>query len=143
MDSSFFLSLSVSLHGDMTSPPSLASFAMMFVVAVPLMALAVSLQVVIALVSRSMKEAQIYLGLLPLVPALPGMVLVFSPLHPSDAIAATPLLGQLTQFNQLVSGESIQASHLAMSAGVSLTLAGIVFLFAKSCFDKERLLFAT
>jgi sodium transport system permease protein len=138
-----FLGLSVGLHGDMTPPPPLASFAMMFLVALPLMALAVSLQVAIALVSRSMKEAQIYLGLLPLVPALPGMVLIFSPLNPSDAVAATPLLGQLTLFNQLVAGESINPSHFAMSAAVSLVLAIIVFMFARSRFEKERLLFAT
>ena len=96
----------------------------------------------IALISRSMKEAQIYLGLLPLVPALPGMVLVFSPLHVSDTIAAIPLLGQLTLFNQLVAGESVALSHVLASAGVSLTLAAVIFWFAQRQFEKERILFA-
>ena len=74
------LGLAVALQGGMTPPPSFASFAMIFVVAMPLVVVAVSTQVAIVLISRSMKEAQIYLGLLPLIPALPGMVLVFSPL---------------------------------------------------------------
>ncbi|MFP6757615.1 MAG: ABC transporter permease subunit [Alphaproteobacteria bacterium] len=137
------LGLAVGLQGDMTPPPSFASFAMIFVVAIPLMVIAVSTQVAIALISRSMKEAQIYLGLLPLIPALPGMVLVFSPLQPTDAVAAVPLLGQLTLFNQLVAGESIAAMHLLASVTVSLAFAAGIFWFAKTRFEKERLLFAT
>lgn len=136
------LGLAVGLHGGLTPPPSLGAFAMIFVVAMPLMVVAVSTQVAIALISRSMKEAQIYLGLLPLVPALPGMVLVFSPLHVSDTIAAIPLLGQLTLFNQLVAGESVALSHVLASAGVSLTLAAVIFWFAQRQFEKERILFA-
>ncbi len=136
------LGLAVGLQGDMTPPPTIARFAMIFVVAMPLMLVAVSTQVAIALISRSMKEAQIYLGLLPLIPALPGMVLVFSPLQPTDAVAAVPLLGQLTLFNQLVAGESIAASHLLASVTVSLAFAAGIFWFAKTRFEKERLLFA-
>jgi len=52
-----------------------------FVMALPLMMFAVGVQFVMATMTRSFKEAQTYLGLLPLIPAIPGMVLVFAPVQ--------------------------------------------------------------
>ena len=59
------LGLAAAAHPQVTAPPSFATFGAIFLVALPLMALAVSFQIAIALIARSMKEAQIYLGLLP------------------------------------------------------------------------------
>jgi len=136
------LGLAAAAHPGVSPPPSFGVFAAIFMVALPLMAVAVAFQMAIALVARSMKEAQIYLGLLPLIPALPGMVLVFSPLKPTDAVAAIPLLGQLTIFNQLISGDPVAMHQIVVSASVSLVLAGLLFWYAQRLFEREKLLFA-
>ncbi|MEE8222896.1 MAG: ABC transporter permease, partial [Alphaproteobacteria bacterium] len=51
-------------------------FLAMFLIGLPLMALAVAVQLIIATMTHSFKETQTYLGLLPLVPSLPGLVLI-------------------------------------------------------------------
>ena len=135
------LGIAAAAHPEVTPPPSFGVFAAVFLVALPLMAVAVAFQMAIALVARSMKEAQIYLGLLPLIPALPGMILVFSPLRPTDVIAAVPLLGQLTIFNQLIAGDPVAMHQVVMSASVSLALAGLIFWYAQRLFEREKLLF--
>ena len=135
------LGLAAAAHPGVSPPPSFGVFAAIFMVALPLMAVAVAFQIAIALVARSMKEAQIYLGLLPLIPALPGMVLVFSPLKPTDAVAAIPLLGQLTIFNQLIAGDPVAMHQIVVSASVSLVLAGVIFWYAQKLFEREKLLF--
>jgi len=135
------LGIAAAAHPAVSAPPSFGVFAAIFMVALPLMAVAVAFQMAIALVARSMKEAQIYLGLLPLIPALPGMVLVFSPLKPTDTIAAIPLLGQLTIFNQLIAGDPVATHQIVVSASVSLVLAGLIFWYAQRLFEREKLLF--
>jgi hypothetical protein len=67
--------------------------------------------------------------------------MVFSPLKPTDAVATIPLLGQLTIFNQLVAGEPVASHQVIMSAGISLLLAGLIFLYAQRLFEREKLLF--
>jgi sodium transport system permease protein len=137
------LGIVADMHPAITPPPDVAVFLVIFLIAVPLMVLAVSFQIAIALISRSMKEAQIYLGLLPLVPALPGMVMVFAPLHPTLAISAVPLMGQLAQFNQLVGGRGVTVAEIALSATVTLVLSALISWQAARLFQRERLLFAT
>ncbi|HEX9645931.1 MAG TPA: hypothetical protein VGB88_00435, partial [Alphaproteobacteria bacterium] len=119
------------------------AFLTIFAIAVPLMALAVAFQIAIALASRSMKEAQIYLGLLPLVPALPGMVMVFSPLRSTLGVASVPLMGQLAQFNQLVGGLAVPLGQIALCAAVTLALTALIFWQAVRLFQREKLLFAS
>ena len=137
------LGIVAGMHPAMTPPPTLGAFLTIFAIAVPLMALAVAFQIAIALASRSMKEAQIYLGLLPLVPALPGMVMVFSPLRPTLGVASVPLMGQLAQFNQLVGGLDVPFGQIALCAAVTLALTALIFWQAVRLFQREKLLFAS
>ena len=120
-------------------PPDWEVFAAMFLVTVPLMAIAVTLQISIAVVTRSMKEAQIYLGLLPLIPALPGMVLVFSPLAPNVYTAAVPVFGQMQLLSQLAMGDTVALSHVALASVTTLTAAALIFLLAARWFQREKM----
>ena len=56
---------------DIKVNPPLSDFVLIFLLCVPIMMLAVAVQVIIATVSRSFKETQTLLGLLPLLPSLP------------------------------------------------------------------------
>ena len=127
---------------ELAPPPGWGIMTAMFVVAIPLMLLAVSIQMAIATITRTIKEAQIYLGLLPILPALPAMALAFAPISPSPQVAVIPVLGQLVQFGRLIGG-TVPAPVEATSSAVITTLVAVLFFrFAIGSFQRERQFFA-
>lgn len=134
-----FMGAAVLSSERLVAPPGWDVFAMAFVVAVPLMMIAVALQMSVAVITRSMKEAQIYLGLLPLIPALPGMVMVFSPMNPSDLNVAVPVLGQMLLINQLVSEQALNLSHVLIATTSTTLSAALIFLLAAKWFRREKM----
>lgn len=127
----------------MAGPPSIGTFVGMYLVAIPLMALAVSIQMTIATLSRSAKEAQIYLGLLPIIPLVPGVILVFSPIHVGVVQSSVPIFGQLTLFLALIGEREFSLLHILLSAFSTLAAAALVFWFATRLFSRERMVFGT
>ena len=127
---------------ELAPPPGWTVMASMFFIALPLMLLAVSIQMAIATITRTMKEAQIYLGLLPIMPALPAMALAFAPISPSPQVAVIPVLGQLVQFGRLLSGDLPTPIEAASSAVITTLFAALVFRFAIGSFQRERQFFA-
>lgn len=134
-----FLELAVVNSATLAEPPAASVFVGIFFVAMPLMAIAVALQMMVAVITRSMKEAQIYLGLLPLVPALPGMVLVFQPVAATDTSVLVPVFGQMTLIHQMVAEQTPSLAHLSMAATVTLVAAALIFLAAVKSFRREKM----
>lgn len=134
-----FLSFAAGSAEHLTQPPSWSVFAFIIALAIPLMAIAVALQMSIAVITKSMKEAQIYLGLLPLVPALPGMVLVFQPINPSDIVVALPVFGQMVLISQLISEQALDPRHVVIATVSTLIAAGLIFLLAARWFRREKM----
>ena len=134
-----FMGLAASSSDRLVAPPGWDVFAVIFAVTLPLMAIAVALQMSVAVITRSMKEAQIYLGLLPLVPALPGMVMVFSPMNPTDATVAVPVLGQMLLINQLIAGQSLDPQHVLIASLTTVLSAALIFLLAAKWFRREKM----
>ena len=126
---------------ELAAPPGWGVFAAMFLISVPVMAVAVTLQMSISVITRSMKEAQIYLGLLPLVPALPGMIMVLAPIKVKLWNLSVPLLGQLQLFNVLVTGETPAFAGVMAATLGTLALAALVFWRAAKLFRRENLFF--
>ena len=134
-----FMGWAVMGSDKLVPPPDWIVFFQLLLISIPLMLIAVALQMSIAVVTRSMKEAQIYLGLLPLVPALPGMVMVFSPVDPTAVSASVPILGQMLLLTQLVAGQELDATHI-LSATVSTSLSAVlIFLLAAKWFRREKM----
>jgi sodium transport system permease protein len=122
---------------------SLAPAAMVaaFLITIPIMLLAAALQIVIATFTRSFKEAQNILGLVPLIPALPGMFLAFVPYKTELWAMLIPTFGQQLLIIQVMRGEAPNPLHLVVSAGVTLLVGlGLVWL-AIRLYDRERILF--
>ena len=138
-----FLLWAVAGAADMAAPPSIGVFAGMYLVAIPLMALAVAIQMTIATLSRSAKEAQIYLGLLPVIPLIPGIILVFSPVSVGLFQSSLPIFGQLTLFLGLIGERDIKILHILTSGFFTLAAAALVFLLATRLFSRERMVFGT
>jgi sodium transport system permease protein len=119
----------------------LKALAAILAVALPLMVLAVSMQVVIAAITRSFKEAQTYLGLLPLVPAIPGMVLVFAPVKSQLWMMAIPAFSQTLLFGQALRDETVSWADVATSGGVTGALALLLLYLAARLYEREELVF--
>jgi sodium transport system permease protein len=114
-----------------------------FLITVPMMLLAGALQMLIATASRSVKEAQSYLGFLPLIPALPGLFLAFVPIRPTLWMMSIPTFGQQLLINQLMRGEPVNAVFVIVSAAATLLVGGVCTVAAVRMFSRERILFAT
>jgi sodium transport system permease protein len=119
-----------------------ATLAGIFLLMVPLMPLALGLQFIIATYTRNFREAQNYLSLLPLVPALPGMFLAFVPLRPAVWHMLIPTFGQQLLINQLMRGEPLSGVHVAVSAGAALLVGGVLLAISSRLFEREQVLFA-
>jgi len=120
----------------------ITTMGLIFLTALPLMTLAVAIQIIVAVGTKSFKEAQTYLGLLPLVPAIPGMVLVFSPVEAQGWMIALPSFGQTLLFGQLVRGEAIDVGNFLLAGAVTIALALVLLAFAARLYEREALIFS-
>ncbi len=119
----------------------IATIIGIFALTLPLMMVAVGVQFIIATVTRSFKEAQTYLGLLPLVPAIPGMILVFAPVRAQDWMMMIPTFSQTLLLGQFVRGETIAYTDAVLSMASS-TIAALVLIFiAARLYERESLIF--
>ncbi len=116
-------------------------FLAMFLIALPLMALAVAVQMIIATLTHSFKETQTYLGLLPLVPSLPGLVLVFVSITAHPWMMAIPTFGQTLLIGQLARGEPVSALSVAIACVTTGLTAAALLFFAARLYDRDALLF--
>jgi sodium transport system permease protein len=112
-----------------------------FALTLPLMMVAVGVQFIVATVTRSFKEAQTYLGLLPLVPAIPGMVMVFAPVQAKAWMMTIPAFSQTLLLGQFVHGEALAATDVLMSMASSTAAAAMLIVLAARLYESEKLIF--
>jgi sodium transport system permease protein len=114
----------------------LPELAAMLAVAIPLTLFSGGLQMLLALFSRTFKEAQTYLSLLMVIPLLPAMFISLSPLEPRAWMMAIPTFSQTLLLNNLLRGEPIPLAWHALAAastlaGAALAVAGAVWLIGQ------------
>jgi sodium transport system permease protein len=119
-----------------------ASLLAIFLVTMPIALLAAALQFIIATSTRNYREAQNYLGLLPLIPALPGMFLAFLPLKAELWAMLIPTFGQQLLINQLMRGEAVNGLHVVVASLVTLLVGSALVWVATRLFGREQMLFA-
>jgi len=119
--------------------PGLGAFLLTVLLALPLVGFAVALQLIVATMSRSYKETQTYLGLLPLLPSLPGMLLVFVPLDAGLWATAVPTFGQAVLIGRLMREEAVAADEVAVSVAATLLAAALLFRLAARLYDRDAL----
>lgn len=113
------------------------------VVSLPIALLAGSIQMLVATLTKSFKEAQNYLSLLPLIPALPGVFLTFVPIKPALWHMLIPTFGQQLLINRLLRGEGIDVLHLVASAVATAGLAAALLAITVHRYRSESLLFGS
>ena len=108
----------------------------------PLCLLTAALQGCVATLARSFKEAQSYMGVLVLVPMVPGMLNAMYPLGNQMWMYAVPVLGPLTLLTNVLSGRPPHAGAFLVAAVVSAASALILVRVMASLFRSERIIFA-
>jgi sodium transport system permease protein len=120
---------------------NVTAVAGIFIVTLPLMMVAVGVQFIIATLTRSFKEAQTYLGLLPLVPAIPGMVMVFAPVQAREWMMTIPIFSQTLILGRMVQGEALVLSDTLISMSTSIGAAAVLMFFTAWLYGREKLVF--
>ncbi|MBK8284726.1 MAG: ABC transporter permease [Ahniella sp.] len=114
-------------------------FLQMLVALGPVVLLASAVQTSIAAYAKSFREAQSWLGLLNIIPAIPSMILMVVPTKPVLWMFAVPLLGQHHAVMKLVRNETITNMEWGVLMGSGLLLALIVSWIAARIYNRENL----
>lgn len=112
-----------------------------FLLLLPVLLLASALQMVVAAFTRSFKEAQTYLGFLPLIGGLPSAFLAFLPVRTTMVTSAIPTFGQSLLVNQLLRGEVVQLSNIWVASSGTLLLALLLSYLSVRLYQREQILF--
>ena len=122
---------------------SVLLFAQMLVVLTPVVILAASVQTLIAANAKSYREAQSWLGMITLIPAIPSMLLMVIPVKPVLWMFSVPLLAQHLSIMKLVRAERIDSLEWLSLLVSGLLLSGIVAFFAARIYNRESLAVST
>lgn len=107
----------------------------------PMALLATGMQVFIATLARSFKEAQSYLGMLIMLPMLPGILSALYPLGNQRWMIPIPILGQHVLLAEVLGGKTPELIWFA-AAGLSALAAGLAFVFFTTrLFRREKIIF--
>ena len=91
--------------------------------------------------ARSFKEAQGYLGMLMLLPMLPGMLATFYPLSRRPWLAPVPVLGQYALASDVLGGQP-PGAWLFLVAGVSALACAVLLVWLTArAMSRERIIF--
>lgn len=112
-----------------------------YLLALPEVLLASALQMLVATFTRSFKEAQTYLGFLPLLVGLPSMFLSFTTIKSEGIKMLVPTYGQSILINQILRGESYNPQHFLLVSVSTLVLAVLLTLIAIRLYYREQVLF--
>lgn len=108
---------------------------------VPLTLLLAAVVLFASTFARSFKEAQGYMGMLMLVPMLPGMLATVYPLSRRPWLAPVPILGQYALASDVLGGQPPGvAGYLVAGAGAVACAIGLVALTARAM-TRERVIF--
>ena len=124
---------------ELSLPPAKA--ALIFLVALPVVLLASASQMLIASFTRSYREAQTYVQLFLLLPMVPSLMQMISPLEASPGVLATPVLGQSVLISLVGRGRPMELWQVALSWGGTLA-AGALFALAVVWFYRREKLFS-
>lgn len=105
----------------------------------PLVMLLAALQTLVAAFAKSYREAQTYLSILMLVPALPSVMLGIMPMKTANWMYAMPLLGQQVGISELLRGGTVDAQQLATCLLSGLVVAALATLATAQVYRSERL----
>jgi sodium transport system permease protein len=109
--------------------------------ALPITFFASSLQIFIASFARSFKEAQSYLGMLMLIPTLPGILTIVFPITNQWWLAPIPILGQHLLLSDVLGGKNPGMLAFGLAALSAFAASLILVYLTTRLFRKEQVIF--
>lgn len=109
--------------------------------ALPMCLFSAALQSAVATLARSFKEAQSYMGVLVLLPMIPGVVGALYPIGNAPWMYAMPMLGPYVLLTNVLGGQTPAMNAFLISAGISLVTAAILVRITATLFESERIIF--
>ncbi len=122
---------------------SLAAIGKMLLVLLPMLFIGTSLLTVIAAGAKSVKEAQSYMSMLMLLPMVPTIMLMVSPVKTQLWQYAVPFLAQNQILLKIIRSEAIAPVEWAVYFGAGFALASLLWLAATRRYHQERLAVST
>ena len=109
----------------------------------PVVVLAAALLTTLAALAKSLREAQSYMGLVLMIPIIPSIIFLVSPMTPVTWMMSIPMFSQNLLIGEIVRGESVPLLWLSLSAGSTL-LIGLAFAaVAATLFNRPRIVFSS
>lgn len=112
-------------------------------VMLPLVVLIACLQTLAAAFAKTFREAQTYLSLLMLIPAVPSLLLSVFPMKTQLWMYAVPLMGQQVTITRLIRGDSVTTNELALCLVATTVAAAVVYAITAAIYRGERLAIST
>lgn len=91
--------------------------------------------------ARSFKEAQSYLGMLMLVPMIPGLISTMYPLSNRPWLAPVPVVGQYALAADILGGKAPGVALYAISAVTASCVAGLLVALTARLLHRESIVF--
>jgi len=120
----------------------LASVGKLLLILVPMILIGNSLLTLLAASAKSLKEAQSHMSWVVLLPMLPSMVLMFTPLKTQLWQFAVPFLAQNQMILKVVRGEPIGVDIWAVYLLAGFGLAALLWFAAVRLYRQEKLAIA-
>lgn len=113
--------------------------ALMLLILLPMVFFGAALLTFIAAGAKSVKEAQSYMGLLVLLPMIPTLILMISPVKNQPWMFAVPFLAQNQMLLKVIRSEPIDAQTWTIYVVAGLALAGLFWFAAIRRYHQEKL----
>lgn len=123
----------------MSLPPR--ALGLILLVSLPLMLFVVAVQMMIASYTKSFKEAQNYISLMLLIPALPALIMAVLPVDETLWLVAIPTVGQQFFINQVLRAEPLSWVNLIFSSSVTFLVGALILGFVVRQYQREGILF--
>ncbi len=107
----------------------------------PMCLFSASLQAAVATLARSFKEAQSYMGVLVLLPMLPGMISAVSTLGQAPWMYLIPVLGQHVLVMSVLGGRPEEPWAFMVAGLIAALTAGLLIRTMTTLFKVERIVF--
>lgn len=118
---------------------SLTAIGRILGILIPMLLLGTCLLTVIAASVKSVKEAQSYMGILMMVPIIPTVLLMVSPVKNQLWMFAVPFLAQNQMIVSVLRGETITMPQWGIYFAVGLSLGLLLWFVASRMYHRERL----
>jgi sodium transport system permease protein len=110
-----------------------------FAVLLPMVLLGSAVLTALSATAKSYKEAQSYMTLLMLVPMLPSIILMVSPVKTQLWMLAVPFLSQNQLITKIARAETIDPLQWAVALAAAFAVALIVWFIAARMYHREQL----